>query len=470
MKTISREPQLVIDVNAPFSNDTFNSNGIFNSFLSLIEMTDTPFVYALTAPWGCGKSTFIRMCAAEFKNQGYPSFVINVWEDDHLLESRDAFIAHLFGILRNIRKLDSIKTKSNRFIKAAKEPLLKIVDIAGKLYFKNEDFSTFEFIKTLGISGESLKEVGPELTKSALEVLFSKQNRSDLYSELRTNLQKVVDLYIESANFSGEVRPLIIFIDELDRCLPKEIIFFLNNLKHVFELNNVIFVLAFDEEQLIQSVQSMYGSKISVYNYLEKFINHYFRLNYRDFYHQYFMKIIDEGAKKNFISSKTDTKSYNEIQDMKIRINNLIVGFRLSFREIVSLTNFTITYLNYFSVHCIQFLDFVLFCQLLSYSNPDKLRKYILMPLRKQSMNEEIIEMLEHMKHIDLKYFSDLILPWLFIFRLRSISASEAFIHSVEFAPGLDPSGLKKVYFDPETQFIFPELIKVMSALFGEKS
>lgn len=69
-------------------------------------------------------------------------------------------------------------------------------------------------------------------------------------------------------------RPLVFFIDELDRCRPNYAVSILEKIKHFFNVSNIVFVLAIDKEQLSHSVCGVYNSeKINSKEYLRRFID-----------------------------------------------------------------------------------------------------------------------------------------------------------------------------------------------------
>lgn len=73
-------------------------------------------------------------------------------------------------------------------------------------------------------------------------------------------------------------RPLIIMIDELDRCRPSYAIELLEIAKLLFSVDHVIFVLAINRTELAHSVKAMYGSGFDAEGYLRRFIDLDFRL------------------------------------------------------------------------------------------------------------------------------------------------------------------------------------------------
>ena len=69
-------------------------------------------------------------------------------------------------------------------------------------------------------------------------------------------------------------KPQIFIVDELDRCRPTYAIEMLERIKHLFTIENVIFVLSVDQSVLHESIKGFYGSSsISAENYLRRFID-----------------------------------------------------------------------------------------------------------------------------------------------------------------------------------------------------
>jgi hypothetical protein len=72
---------------------------------------------------------------------------------------------------------------------------------------------------------------------------------------------------------NDDKKPLVIFIDELDRCRPNFAIEVLEKAKHLFNVDNIIFVLATDKTQLGHSIRAVYGQGLDVNEYLRRFID-----------------------------------------------------------------------------------------------------------------------------------------------------------------------------------------------------
>ena len=68
-------------------------------------------------------------------------------------------------------------------------------------------------------------------------------------------------------------KPLIFIIDELDRCNPKYAVNLLVRVKHIFSIQGIIFLLAYDKKQLSTSIKHFYGSETDTDNYLHRMID-----------------------------------------------------------------------------------------------------------------------------------------------------------------------------------------------------
>ena len=73
-------------------------------------------------------------------------------------------------------------------------------------------------------------------------------------------------------------RPLVLLIDELDRCKPDFAVGMLETVKHVFDVPNLKIVFVTNVDQLQASVRHCYGGGVDAFNYLGKFFKFRFQL------------------------------------------------------------------------------------------------------------------------------------------------------------------------------------------------
>ncbi|WP_297814364.1 P-loop NTPase fold protein [uncultured Helicobacter sp.] len=120
----------------------------------------------------------------------------------------------------------------------------------------------------IGIDNELLQEASQTLTENAAVVLIENYSKEkECLVQLKENLTKVFE-----ATGVKEGQPFIIFIDEIDRCRPTYAIEMLENIKHLFGIPNLVFVISIDKAQLSKSIQAIYG-QIDTENYLRRFFD-----------------------------------------------------------------------------------------------------------------------------------------------------------------------------------------------------
>lgn len=112
--------------------------------------------------------------------------------------------------------------------------------------------------------------------KKALEPHKTVKESIKLFKENLTEL-------IEHLNSLREVNlPLLIFVDELDRCRPDYAIELLEGIKHLFGVPGVTFVIATNIAQLSESIKAVYGSGFDGQRYLQRFFDLQYTLSAPD--------------------------------------------------------------------------------------------------------------------------------------------------------------------------------------------
>ena len=104
---------------------------------------------------------------------------------------------------------------------------------------------------------------------------FAKE-RLSRYSEARTSVKGFRSVLHNMAGALSEANgnfPLIVAVDELDRCRPSYAVELLEVAKHLFAVDHVVFILAVNCEQLAHSVKALYGSDFDAEGYLRRFFD-----------------------------------------------------------------------------------------------------------------------------------------------------------------------------------------------------
>lgn len=85
------QPQEIeIPEDDPFKHDLLERKEPAEVITTVLRSVDGPCVLAVDAPWGAGKTTFLRMLSHHLRNQEFPVIEFNAWETDF---AGDPFVA-----------------------------------------------------------------------------------------------------------------------------------------------------------------------------------------------------------------------------------------------------------------------------------------------------------------------------------------------------------------------------------------
>lgn len=255
----------------PFRNDLLGRKKAADALTELVRSSTEPLVLCLDAPWGQGKTTFLQMWRGALRLAGVPTVAFSAWEHDFTDDPQIALIGEIESQFEAIKAADGgHEGVARENLKAAKQLGLKLVKAA---------FPTAVKIATAGALDLS------DFTEDALASLSERVVERKLaeYEEGRQSLEKFRTALTRFAaelgyhDKEGAV-PLVVLIDELDRCRPTYAIRLLERLKHLFAVPGIVYVLALDRDQLGHAVRSQYGSGIDADGYLRRFFDFEFRL------------------------------------------------------------------------------------------------------------------------------------------------------------------------------------------------
>lgn len=244
----------VISKEDPFANDKLDRKKNAEVLTSAAFAYQDGAVLALNGAWGTGKTTFVKMWSQHLKNNGFPVIYYNAWEDDISEEP-------LFSLLRCLKTVNKEEDKEGK--------LKKVFSVGSKII---AGIGMGAVKGALGKFGDVAAEAG----KSGLDVVEKEiVNSLDKEDETAIVLQQFKNDLVEYVAFvCDNNRPLVYFIDELDRCNPTFAVKVLERIKHLFDVPNVVFVLSIDKQQLAYSINGFYGSEqINSMEYLRRFID-----------------------------------------------------------------------------------------------------------------------------------------------------------------------------------------------------
>jgi hypothetical protein len=246
----------------PFSHDLLHRQEIANLLTELLMSTEDPLVLCINASWGQGKTTFIKMWRQDLINKGFHTLYFNAWENDFIDDALVSLIGEFESGLSELKAT----TKAKKYLEKAKKLGASIIKRTIPAGIK---IATAGIVDVDKITEETLSKLTEKLAQEQIEK-YTKSKKS--ISGFREQLSLFAEQIISTIE-SDCKKPIIIFIDELDRCRPTYAIEVLEKVKHFFNVPHVVFVLAVDKEQLGHSIKSIYGQGMNVDGYLRRFID-----------------------------------------------------------------------------------------------------------------------------------------------------------------------------------------------------
>lgn len=245
-----------------FEDDKLGIKSSVIDFAHLIEQNTyieggVSKVYSISADFGAGKTFFCEKLKRVLEKDGIQTTKMNIWEMDFYEDPLMPILA----------KLNEIYEKDGQKLPT------KIID------------STLKFSKNslAFLCGTAIKSISQEaLNVDIIEEVknhFSSKSLYDDFNQYQKALKELKEALTQWAKSSD--KPIIIIIDELDRCSPDYAVRTLEVLKHFFDVSGFVFVLAIDENHLESSVKCLFGTE-NFEGYKRKFINNTFLLPHPD--------------------------------------------------------------------------------------------------------------------------------------------------------------------------------------------
>ena len=283
---------LPIDDKEPFQNDLLERKAPIELLTNYFRKNSGPLTLAVDSIWGGGKTTFLRLWEKYLVQHKFEVIMFNAWETDWCEQPFVALYSEIITKLSKPQGTDPVDDAgmvlANIAMKIIKTQTAGLIDPQELLKILNEKDNNF------------LEEKQKEFVDYKQSITEFKKGIKKLINEHRTEKK------IET--------PLVIMIDELDRCRPTYAIEFLEVLKHLFPIENLIIILAINRAELANAVRSVYGPEFHAGEYLRRFYDVDYHLQ-ESSKRQYISKLLDELDIEHLSPSLPNsvTKDPNEI-------------------------------------------------------------------------------------------------------------------------------------------------------------
>jgi KAP-like P-loop domain-containing protein len=242
------ELQLLLDTPAPSERLALGFAEIASGIATMIRNSVPRFTIGIFGPWGSGKTTLMEAIESELVRNDTDTVTVrfNAWRyerEPHLIiplvdELRQAF----FDWSRSERLVEadkkfgaSIGRKFGSILKAVTNSLSLQVGVP--------------YVGQLTVEGAALLE---GLAEQGHENNGDEPSGGSIYFRAFRAIRAVVD------EVAAHSKRLVVFVDDLDRCLPERSVETLEALKLFFDLEGVVFVVGLDVDVIERTVEERY--------------------------------------------------------------------------------------------------------------------------------------------------------------------------------------------------------------------
>jgi nucleoside-triphosphatase THEP1 len=306
----------------PVDEDIIHKESSFiEHFYRLITRSiQPPYAISIDGLWGTGKTTVMKILEDKLKKSGFPVFWFNPWE---------------------YRQTDSVVLAFLQCLAAEYKSFLKETKKSGK--------------KILRVLLESGLDVGLKMvTKNNLSLQGIKdslgsveEDQSPSYEKYENTIEAIKKEFvalIDSISKKNKNNPVVIFFDDLDRCLPDDSIQLLEALKNLFitKGSKCIFICGIDTRIAKQFISTHYNGieEMFAINYFRKIFNLTISMPFSSNIYDILLKYIkeqyeweDPQGKKNISLAKIVTEAGLQAEIYSLRkYLNIIDNFN-AFRK-----------------------------------------------------------------------------------------------------------------------------------------
>ena len=280
-------PQIFADLPLEAKDEArFQFEAYADTFARIIvnPETDTPLTICISGEWGTGKTTLMKAIRARLDQtcemeERVPDFVNSQEEAEGLRVCRTAwfnawkyagqqeamFVALIEEILREMRR-DGFINRLYANLSDPKQPGVRLPEAV---------LSTLTRVLTAG-------QIDIDMTSFYTESRF-KANLAFL-DEFQIFFDRLLNWYVgrEGDEDKNKKGVLVVFIDDLDRCLPDKTVQVLETIKLFLDKPDCVFVLGADTDVIQSAIEAHYETEkitgVTARDYLDKIIQLRFEL------------------------------------------------------------------------------------------------------------------------------------------------------------------------------------------------
>ena len=276
-------PAVLPDV--PALEDKLNFGPYARTLLDIIlnPNTQTPLTIGIFGSWGSGKTSLMKMIEAGLKRpnrqEGEGQQIFPVWFNAWLYSKEEALwralVMQVLGGLRKIRDIDAaaraeLSELADQLFRAVGPAELGSLSIAAADLLKEDGTSAAQITLTLQHGLDFLENIATARQQGELAAAQAlsnqvqratailEQERIESLDKFQKQFKALVEKHVLPRGY------LVIFVDDLDRCLPDKAVEVLEAIKLFLDVPGCIFILGIDRDVVERGIRLRYGEMASL--------------------------------------------------------------------------------------------------------------------------------------------------------------------------------------------------------------
>lgn len=240
-------------------DDKLNFVEFSESFSNFLKVLKPPNCVGIFGSWGTGKTSLMNFIK---DNLSRDESIIPIWFDSWKYEQYGNI---LFPLMCEIYSQAPEDKKSNV-----------------KEFIENKLLPGIAGLSNLAVKIGSQKLTGESIDIEGFKEIISQKNK--FYSDIMENYEdqkrieneykKMIDKLLVNGENKKDKKKVVIFIDDLDRCLPEKMIELFESIKNYLTKEDckVIYVIGVDDKVISSGIKAKYGiiKNFDGYKYLQK--------------------------------------------------------------------------------------------------------------------------------------------------------------------------------------------------------
>ncbi|MDR3391669.1 MAG: P-loop NTPase fold protein [Sulfuriferula sp.] len=252
-----------------FAGDLLGREKLAKQLTGYLDRLQVGAVLAIDARWGEGKTWFGLNWAKYLESDEHEHKVvfIDAFAQDYIEDPFLLIAAEIMDLLDDeTGSVKELREKAASVMQAILPVTTKaLINFAGRVVLGSSGLS--EDIQ------DAVKGAGEDTADATSKWVEKKLEEHGHEKESLANFRAALAKFA-----AAQDKPVIIFIDELDRCRPTFAVQLIERIKHFFDVPNLVFVLLLNREQLEKAIKGIYGAETDAATYLGKFVHLFLRL------------------------------------------------------------------------------------------------------------------------------------------------------------------------------------------------